>query len=217
MSSSNCGKNRCVCTTQNLRPGRVRRYLVGADTNSLLNDHSPPLGLGRRVGKTDPTAPYRGGIAPNDPDSYKGGSLYRMQVSTPYCLVVAPLMLCVTYPSSRRKKKVCDCGASQSVHLTDRLWQRCDGARPACSLCAKSRTGTACVYEMSSSPISVLGETAEPMRISPPSLSVGLPDSAPPLTSEGRSKGLSLDVNDFEDPFSSDISTMPREKATLRL
>ena len=70
---------------------------------------------------------------------------------------------------------------------------------------------------MSSNPISVLGETAGPMRISPPSHNVGLPDSAPPLTSDSRAKSLSLDVSDFEDPFSPDISAMPREKATLRL
>jgi hypothetical protein len=55
------------------------------------------------------------------------------------------------------------------------------------------------------------------MRLSPPSQSVGLPESAPALPSDSRSKGLSLDVSDFEDPFSSDISTMPREKVTLRL
>jgi len=77
--------------------------------------------------------------------------------------------------------------------------------------------GAACVYEVSPNPISILGETAGPMRLSPPDQSVGLPDSAPPLTSDSRSKGLSLDVSDFEDPFSSDISAMPREKATLRL
>ena len=70
---------------------------------------------------------------------------------------------------------------------------------------------------MSPNPISVPGETAESIRISPLSLRVGLPDSTPPLTSEGKSKGLSLEVKDFKDPFSSDISTMPREKATLRL
>ena len=77
--------------------------------------------------------------------------------------------------------------------------------------------GAGCVYEVAPSPISILGITTEPMRLSPPSQSAGLPDSAPPLTSESRSKGLSLDVSDFEDPFSSDISTMPREKANLRL
>ena len=77
--------------------------------------------------------------------------------------------------------------------------------------------GAACVYEVSSNPISILGETAGPMRVSPPNQSVGLPDSVPHLASDGRPKGLSLDVSDFEDPFSSDISTMPREKATLRL
>ena len=77
--------------------------------------------------------------------------------------------------------------------------------------------GATCVYEVPSNPISILGETAGPMRISPPSLSVGLPDSVPQLTSDGKPKGLSLDVSDFEDPFSSDISTMSREKAILRL
>jgi len=77
--------------------------------------------------------------------------------------------------------------------------------------------GAACVYEVSSDPISILGETAGPMRISPLSQSVGLPDSVPQLTSDGRPKGLSLHLSDFEDPFSSDISIMPREKATLRL
>ncbi|KAF9790916.1 hypothetical protein BJ322DRAFT_416774 [Thelephora terrestris] len=94
--------------------------------------------------------------------------------------------------------------------------KRCDGARPACSRCAKSRAGAGCIYEVASNPISILGETAEPMRLSPPSQSVGLPESAPALPSDSRSKGLSLDVSDFEDPFSSDISTMPREKVTLR-
>lgn len=123
-------------------------------------------------------------------------------------------MLCAI---SRRKKKVCDRGAPHHTHLSDHSRQRCDGARPVCSLCTKSRTGAICVFEMSSNPISVLGETAGPMRISPPSQNVGLPDSAPSLTSDGRSKGLSLDVSDFEDPFSPDISAMPREKATLRL
>ena len=174
-----------------------------------------PLGLGRPVGKTDPTAPCRRGIAPDDPDSHKGGSLYRVQVSNLCYPVLAPLIY-DTYPPSRRKKKVYHHGTSPT-QLSDRPRQRCDGARPACSLCAKSRTGAACVYEMSSNPISILGETAGPIHISPPSENVGLPDSAPPLTSDSRSKGLSLDVNDFEDPFSSDISTMPREKATLRL
>ena len=77
--------------------------------------------------------------------------------------------------------------------------------------------GAGCVYEVDPNPLSILGITAEPMRLSPPSHSMGLPDPAPPLTSDGRSKGLSLDVSDFEDPFSSDISTMPREKANLRL
>ena len=77
--------------------------------------------------------------------------------------------------------------------------------------------GAGCIYEMAPGPISVLGITAEPMRLSPPNQSMGLPDSAPPLTSDTRSKGLSLDVSDFEDPFSFDISTMLREKATLRL
>jgi len=77
--------------------------------------------------------------------------------------------------------------------------------------------GAACVYEVSSDPISILGETAGPMRISPPNQSVGLPDSVPQLASDGRPKGLSLDVSDFEDPFGFDISTMPLEKATLRL
>jgi hypothetical protein len=81
---------------------------------------------------------------------------------------------------SRRKKKVYRCGTSHSAHLSDRFRQRCDGARPACSRCAKSRMGAACVYEVSSNPISILGETAGPMRISPPSQSVGLPDSVPP-------------------------------------
>lgn len=94
--------------------------------------------------------------------------------------------------------------------------KRCDGARPACSRCVKSRVVAGCIYEVASDPIFLLDETAEPMRLSPPSQSVGLPDAAPALTSESRSKGLSLDVSDFEDPFSSDISTMPREKATLR-
>ncbi|KAF9649873.1 hypothetical protein BDM02DRAFT_3113128 [Thelephora ganbajun] len=94
--------------------------------------------------------------------------------------------------------------------------KRCDGTRPACSRCVKSRMGAACVYEVASNPISVLGEAAGPMRLSPPSQSVGLPDSAPPLTADSRSKSLSLDISDFEDPFSSDISTMPREKASLR-
>ena len=70
---------------------------------------------------------------------------------------------------------------------------------------------------MSSNPISILGGAAGPIRISPPSESVGLPDSATPLTADGKSKGLSLDVRDFEDPFSSDISTMIREKAAIRL
>jgi len=103
------------------------------------------------------------------------------------------------------------------VHLLDRPLQRCDGARPACSLCAKSRTGAACVYEMSSNPISILGETAGPIRISPPSESVGLPDSAPSLTPDSKPRDLSLDIRDFEDPFTSDISAMIREKATIRL
>jgi hypothetical protein len=77
--------------------------------------------------------------------------------------------------------------------------------------------GAACIYEVSSDPISILGETAGPMRVSPPSLSVDLPDSVPQLTPDGRPKDLSLKMSDFEDPFSSDISTMPREKAALRL
>lgn len=77
--------------------------------------------------------------------------------------------------------------------------------------------GAICVYEVAPSSISVLGETAEPMRLSPPSQSVDLPDPVPPLTSDSRSKGLSLDVGDFEDPFSSDIPTMPGEKVALRL
>lgn len=55
------------------------------------------------------------------------------------------------------------------------------------------------------------------MRVSPPSQDVGLPDSVPQLTTDGKSKGLSLDESDFEDPFTSDISTMPREKANIRL
>ena len=77
--------------------------------------------------------------------------------------------------------------------------------------------GAGCVYEVALDHISILGETTEPMRVSPPGQSVGLPDPAPPLASDSKSKGLSLDVSDFEDPFSSDIATMPREKATLRL
>ena len=135
-----------------------------------------------------------------------------MQVSKPDCPVVVRLIF---YPLEGRKRYHRD--ISRSPHLSDYSRQRCDGARPACSRCAKSRIGAACVYEASSSPISVLGETAGPMRLSPPSQNVGLPDLVPQLTSDGRSKGLSLDVSDFEDPFSSDISTMPREKATLRL
>jgi hypothetical protein len=86
-----------------------------------------------------------------------------------------------------------------------------------CARCTKSRIGGGCIYEVASNPISLLGETAGPIRLSPPSQSVGLPDSVPPLAPDSRSKGLSLDVSDFEDPFSSNISNMPREKATLRL
>ena len=74
-----------------------------------------------------------------------------------------------------------------------------------------------CVYEDPSSPISILGQTEGPMRVSPPSQDVDLPDSVPQLATDGKSKGLSLDESDFEDPFTSDISTMPREKANIRL
>lgn len=119
-------------------------------------------------------------------------------------------------PIPRRKKKVYHC-CTFAVRLSDYPRQRCDGARPACSLCAKSRTGAACVYEMSSNPISILGETAGPIRISPPSEIVDLPDPATSLTPESKPRDLSLDIRDFEDPFTSDISTMIREKATIRL
>jgi len=141
--------------------------------------------------------------------------VYRVQVSKPRRSVFAPL-ICEIYPPPRRKKKVFPRGTFP-VHLSDRPRQRCDGARPACSLCAKSRTGAACVYEISSNPISILGETSEPIRISPPSESVSLPDSAILSTPDNKPKSLSVDVRDFEDPFSSDMSTMVREKATIKL
>ena len=98
MSSNNGGKNRCVLPVQNAwdRSDQfsrsVRKYLVCGVIALYHTVVYYPLGLGRRVGKTDPTTSCRGGITSNSSNSHKGRSLQRVQVSKPHCSAVLQLI-----------------------------------------------------------------------------------------------------------------------------